>query len=92
MSKKKSLGHNPLAYSMLGHASFDFISPQETEEEKNLEKREEKESKTTKVTVSYYLEEPLVDQIKNLAAKNNTTYSAMISRMLKDSINRDSEE
>lgn len=25
MSKKTSLGHNPLAYSLKSHASFDFI-------------------------------------------------------------------
>ncbi|MEX0609138.1 MAG: hypothetical protein WD016_05880 [Balneolaceae bacterium] len=94
MSKKKSLGHNPLAYSMLGHASFDFISPTEKEEVDKKKKsfNGSKKGKVNKVTVSYYLEEPIVEHIKHLAEENDTTYSSVISQLLKDSFKNLPEE
>ncbi|MEX0720356.1 MAG: hypothetical protein WD059_06790 [Balneolaceae bacterium] len=90
MSKKKSLGHNPLAYSMLGHASFDFIPNNEEKKRKAADKSEK--NKTSKITVSYYLEEHLVEHIKNLAEENHTSYSSMISQMLKNGLKDISED
>lgn len=89
MSKKKSLGHNPLAYSTRRHASFDFITPSEPQEE-NKEEMSQKEdstgSRVNKITASYYLEEPVVESVKIIADKKETSYSAVVNAMLKNSI------
>lgn len=84
MSKKKSLGHNPLSYSTRAHASFDFIAPSKKEEEQAESAQEEK--KVNKITASYYLEEPVVDKVKNLADQKETSYSALVNDILKDSL------
>lgn len=85
MSKKKSLGHNPLSYSTRAHASFDFITPSYKEEEE-VEESAQKEKKVHKVTASYYLEEPVVDKVRNLAEQKDTSYSALVNALLKDSL------
>lgn len=84
MSKKKSLGHNPLSYSTRAHASFDFIAPSYNEEDK-VESAQEKK-KVNKVTASYYLEEPVVDKVRNLADQKETSYSALVNNILKHSL------
>ncbi|WP_421774520.1 hypothetical protein [Gracilimonas sp.] len=89
MSKKKSLGHNPLAYSTRRHASFDFITPSDSEEEDNQEVSNEEnsaDSRVNKVTASYYLEEPVVESVKLIADKKETSYSAVVNAILKSSI------
>lgn len=84
MTKKKSLGHNPLAYSMLRHASLDFIkSAEEQEKDKEAQKKPDPPKKQV---VSYYLEEQLVDQIKALADELDTSYSAIVNEMLKKGV------
>ncbi len=85
MSKKKSLGHNPLSYSTRAHASFDFIAPSQKNEEEQAES-DHKEKKVNKVTASYYLEEPVVDKVRNLADQKETSYSALVNDILKDSL------
>ncbi len=88
MSKKKSLGHNPLAYSTRRHASFDFITPSEREEDgdKVANEGSEEQSSAEKITVSYYLEHPLVNKIKHLADQKGTSYSALVNDILKDAL------
>ena len=89
MSKKKSLGHNPLAYSTRRHASFDFITPSEQKEENKQEESQNdghSVAKVNKVTASYYLEEPVVDSIKLIADKKETSYSAIVNAILKTSL------
>lgn len=88
MSKKKSLGHNPLAYSTRRHASFDFIAPSGSDEESTEKSRSvpSSDNSINKVTASYYLEEPIVNKVKDLADKNNTSYSAIVSDILKDQL------
>jgi len=84
MSKKKSLGHNPLAYSTRSHASFDFIAPtQEQEEEAEENQRVEKE------TASYYLESALVNKIKSIADERDASYSSIVSGILKRHFKKD---
>lgn len=85
MSKKKSLGHNPLSYSTRAHASFDFIAPSKINEEEQ-EDSAQKENKVNKVTASYYLEEPIVDKVRSLADQKETSYSALVNDILKDSL------
>lgn len=86
MSKKKSLGHNPLAYSTRSHASFDFIAPsRENESEGGGSDRIAKE------TASYYLESPLVNRVKRTAEQKETSYSAVVNQILKQHFQEDSE-
>lgn len=85
MSKKKSLGHNPLAYSTRRHASFDFITPSEGNREPE-DAPSVAEKKINKITASYYLEEPLVNKVKNLADQKEISYSALVNELLKDSL------
>lgn len=89
MSKKKSLGHNPLAYSTRRHASFDFIAPSDKKEENKQEETQNGDnsvSRVNKVTASYYLEKPIVDSIKLIADKKDTSYSAVVNAILKSSL------
>lgn len=95
MSKKKSLGHNPLAYSTRRHASFDFItSPAKGEEDTAKEENEasQENERVQKVTASYYLEHPLVKKIKYLAGQKGTSYSALVNNILKDALKDISKE
>lgn len=86
MSKKKSLGHNPLAYSTRRHASFDFITPLKDEQEEEGVAATDDDKRVNKITVSYYLEEPLVKGVKNLADQKEMSYSALVNGILKDSL------
>ncbi|MGN8224049.1 hypothetical protein [Gracilimonas sp. BCB1] len=89
MSKKKSLGHNPLAYSTRRHASFDFITPSDSkaEDSQGVSKEESTDgSRVNKITASYYLEEPVVESVKLIADKKETSYSAVVNAILKNSI------
>ncbi|MDR9415539.1 MAG: hypothetical protein RI564_04585 [Gracilimonas sp.] len=79
MSKKKSLGHNPLAYSTRSHASFDFITPSN----ENEDQEEQKKAKVRKETASYYLESPIVSKVKATAREQDTSYSAIVNTILK---------
>ncbi|MBD3615836.1 MAG: hypothetical protein HUJ22_04615 [Gracilimonas sp.] len=87
MSKKKSLGHNPLAYSTRRHASFDFITPSRSDEEENDGGDfGQKEQKINKITASYYLEEPIVVKVRDVADQKEISYSALVNDILKDSL------
>lgn len=88
MSKKKSLGHNPLAYSTRRHASFDFITPSDSEGEdkQGASGENDASSRVNKITASYYLEEPVVESVKLIADKKETSYSAVVNTILKNSI------
>ena len=84
MSKKKSMGHNPLGENHLEGAKFDLIPY--TEKGAERKKKEETEKKTNKKVVSYYLEEELVKEIKTNAKKFNVSYSNLVSKILKRTI------
>jgi hypothetical protein len=87
MSKKKSLGHNPLAQSSLGYASYDFISSSENNEEEEGEKGKGASlHDINKKTASYYLEEPVISKIRKLADKHGTSYSALVNKILKNTL------
>ncbi len=92
MSKKKSLGHNPLSYSMRRHASFDFISPSTEEKSDHSPEQIEEPKKVNKLTVSYYLEEPLVNRIKAIADARETSYSAIVNEMLANSVKHEEKQ
>jgi|GEM_PF-596956 hypothetical protein len=91
MTKKKSMGHNPLAYSLKGDASFDFIRSTE-----NQESTPDKEKNTPqKKVASYYLEEDIINTIRALAKEKNDSYSHIANDLLKYALeqkNKESEE
>lgn len=87
MSKKKSLGHNPLAQSTPGYASYDFIhSSEESEEQEGERGKGISTHDINKKTASYYLEEPVINKIRRLADKYDTSYSALVNNILKNSL------
>ena len=86
MSKKKSLGHNPLAYSTRRHASFDFITPSDSNSD--ADDQSQKVRKASKSTVSYYLEDPVVEGIKAIADSRETSYSAIVNAVLKSALKK----
>lgn len=63
MAKKPSMGHNPLAHNLKNHGSFKFI--RNTSLEKPSKKQEDKLG--PKKVVSYYLEEDIIDKIREMA-------------------------
>lgn len=87
MSKKTSLGHNPLAYSLKSHASFDFIkNTQDTSDTSNVEKTKQK-----KVT-SYYLHEETIDRIKVVAEQKGESYSSVVNDFLKEMLDKENQK
>jgi predicted DNA-binding ribbon-helix-helix protein len=87
MSKKTSMGHNPLAYSLKNHASFDFIRNTQ-EQDKSTE---EEDISVQKKVASYYLEESIVDEIRSIAEKENKSFSAVANEFLKQAMNKKEE-
>ena len=84
MSKKSAMGHNPLGYRPLAEAKFDFI-PQ-TDAGSGEETLSSKAA--SKKTVSYYLEEEIINEIKRRAKEQEDSYSHTVNKLLKEAINR----
>tara|TARA_R110000868_G_scaffold304437_30_gene565549 strand:- start:17749 stop:18012 length:264 start_codon:yes stop_codon:yes gene_type:complete len=82
--KKPVMGHNPLGYRPLAEAKFSFI-PQ-TDSGSGAGEGEELKSSPSKKTVSYYLEEDLIDEIKKRAKENQDSYSHFVNQTLKKAI------
>jgi hypothetical protein len=86
MTKKKSLGHIPLGYSMTGNATFDFIPDRSTPETvsvdepvEGLMKEQEHPEASKKKVVSYYLEEDIINRLRRVADDTNESYSSVAS-------------
>lgn len=90
MAKKRSLGHNPLAYSMRGSSSFEFIRSTDGEsngvEEGSVTKR-----RTPKKVVSYYLDEEIIEGVKALAAEHGRSCSGLLNDYLSGKFGGESE-
>lgn len=88
MSKKKSLGHNPLTYSKIGNANFDFIKSSmpdfDEPESQRPRQKSDPEKKVTKKVVSYYLDEEIVDDLKNRAESESRSYSSLVAKAIKN--------
>ena len=81
------MGHNPLAYSLKSHASFDFI--RNTQEQ---EKTDQEETPTVqKKVASYYLEESIVEEIRAIAEKENRSFSSVANDFLKEAMSHKEE-
>lgn len=87
MTKKKSMGHNPLAYSLKSHASFDFI--RDTQKQQHAEP--EKTPSISKKVASYYLEESVVDEIREIAKTEEKSFSCVANDFLKLALKRKDE-
>lgn len=81
------MGHNPLAYSLKSHASFDFI--RNTQEQKKTD--QEETSTVQKKVASYYLEESIVEEIRAIAEKENRSFSSVANEFLKEAMNKKEE-
>lgn len=88
MSKKASLGHNPLAYSLKSHASFDFIRNTQNQDSAD----EEESVQIQKKVASYYLEEDVIKEIRTIADKEDKSYSCVANDFLKASIEKKQDE
>lgn len=87
MTKKQSMGHNPLAYSLKSHASFDFIRDIQEQESTDSEKVKPVEKKVA----SYYLEKSLVDKIREIAETEDRSFSSVANEFLKSALKRKDE-
>lgn len=81
MDKKPVMGHNPLGYRPLADAKFNFI-PQ-TEAGSGAGNSDEENSFPSKKTVSFYLEEDLIEEIRRRAKKDKDSYSHFVSKTLR---------
>ncbi len=84
MSKKQVMGHNPLGYRPLADAKFEFIP--KTDSGSGEEGIPSKSA--SKKTVSYYLEEEVIDEIKRRAKEREDSYSHTVNKILKEAINK----
>ncbi|MEP1150372.1 MAG: hypothetical protein ABJH08_01480 [Balneola sp.] len=82
MTKKQSMGHNPLAYSLKSHASFDFIRDIQEEDGSDSEEAKPVEKKVA----SYYLEKPIVDEIREIAETEDRSFSSVANEFLKSAL------
>lgn len=89
MAKKKSLGHNPLAYSMLGNSSFEFI--RSTDGGENGEEGQTKPVRIPKKVVSYYLDERIINEIKAYAQEHGTSCSGLVNEVLSGALKNKTE-
>lgn len=87
MDKRKSLGHNPLAYSLRNHSSLDFIR----DTGKDTGQEEEKGKPSPKKVVSYYLEERTIQKLREMADQKGISYSAFVNKLLAEQL-RDDEQ
>ena len=86
MDKKSVMGHNPLEHNHLADAKFDFIPY--TEGGSDQEESAEKEKKINKKTVSYYLEEDLIRDVKRAATREKMTFSSFVGHVLKRALRK----
>jgi predicted DNA binding CopG/RHH family protein len=84
MEKKTVMGHNPLDGNHLEGATFDFI-PYTESGSAQKESVSKKKTKPKKV-VSYYLEEELIDEIRQKATKKELSFSNFVGKLLKKAL------
>lgn len=88
MDKRKSLGHNPLAYSLKNHSSLDFIR----DTSKDAEKEAEEGKPSPKKIVSYYLEKKTIQKLREIADQKGKSYSALANELLASKLNEEEDK
>lgn len=83
MSKKPVMGHNPLGSHPLAGAKLDFI-PQ-TKSGSDADNTGEAK-KTSKKVVSYYLDEDLIQEIRDRAKERDQSFSQFVGILLNKSL------
>lgn len=87
MGLRKSLGHSPIGFSMIGKSNFDFIPDRKPVSDKNNVETAEKEPPSKKI-VSYYLEEPTINRLKQYCDEHNEPYSHTTGRAIELFLNK----
>ncbi|MGF1669652.1 MAG: hypothetical protein ACFCU6_04320 [Balneolaceae bacterium] len=96
-TNKKSLGHSPLGYSVIGNSNFDYIPDYNALIESEAEQRissfrskheqEMKSEKSQKKIVSYYIEEDVTNRLRNYADDHKSSYSAAATQAIERFVN-----
>ena len=81
MSLRKSLGHSPIGFSMIGESNFDFIPDRNPVSSRNNSHHDNQDPPAKKI-VSYYLEKPLIERLKQYCDENNKPYSHTASEAI----------
>lgn len=91
MSKSKSLGSSPIGFQSGKSSSLSFIpdlgvssSAEESETSASVSDQPEQTNDTKKKVVSYYLEEKLINDLKEYAEQHSIYYSSLVSRAIKE--------
>jgi len=89
MSRKKSLGHNPLGFSGFDQNSLGFIGTKSHQHQSNTHENHHHDQKghVDKKVVSYYLEVKLVRRLKRIANSEGRYYSSLVSEAVENFIN-----
>jgi len=102
MSNRKSLGHSPLGYNVIGNSNFDFIpdynSIIETDEAERssdsfdnhtqVDNNKHLNEKSPKKIVSYYIEEKITNRLRDFADDHKSSYSAAASEAISEYVTR----
>ncbi len=101
MSNRKSLGHSPLGYNVIGNSNFDFIpdynSVIETDDTERSSRQLESNSKADeknnhvkpqKKIVSYYIEENVTNRLRDFADDHKSSYSAAATEAIFEYVTR----
>lgn len=84
MDKKKVMGHNPLGGNHLKDAKFKFIPF--TDSGSASKNSIQPSPRKKKRVVSYYLEEELINTIREKATENELSFSTYVGKALKRAI------
>ena len=88
MSRKKSLGHNPLGFSGFDQSSLNFIGSKPDQHHSDTHKNHQHDGNkhVEKKVVSYYLEVKLVHRLKDIAHSEGRYYSSLVSEAVENLI------
>lgn len=90
MSKSKSLGSSPIGFQSGNDSSLSFIpdlgvsSSEGSKTSAPAFDQPEQTDEPKKKVVSYYLEEKLINELKEYAEKNSVYYSSLVSQAIKE--------
>lgn len=88
MSRKKSLGHNPLGFSGFDQDSLQFIGSKSDQHHSQYHGHHQHDhhKHAEKKVVSYYLEVNLVRRLKRIAHSEGRYYSSLVSEAVENLI------
>lgn len=81
MGLRKSLGHSPIGFSMVGKSNFDFIPDRSPVTAQNSHQADNKTEADKKIA-SYYLEKPVIKRLKQYCDEHKKPYSHTVNRAI----------